>query len=161
MLRLAFIWMLAGFFSSTCLADERANNTTVLGTNADLVAGYHDLLAGNYELAVEKLHRGIKSAGTNRERAKALSNLCAGYTILERYDLALASCNESLDINRSNWHALNNRALALMGLNRLTEAKSDVEDAMKLSPKATKLLRTREILFGRLRTPRVTIEDHT
>ena len=161
MLRIAFTWLVAGFCSTISVADERTNNTTVLGTNADLMDGYHYLLSGNYELAVEKLHRGIKSAGSNRERAKALSNLCAGYTILERYELAVASCDESIEINPRNWHALNNRALALMGLDRLSEAESDVNDAMKLSPTAAKLLRTREILLGRLRQPRVTIEDHT
>ncbi|MEM7283675.1 MAG: tetratricopeptide repeat protein [Pseudomonadota bacterium] len=152
---------LLGLFPLLVGATDNSNNTTVIGSNVDLVEGYHAMLSGDYEYAVEKLKQGIKATPNNRDRAKAYSNLCAGYTILEQYELAVESCNQSLDLQPRSWHALNNRALALMFMDRLAEAEADVNDAMKINPDAPKLQRTREILLGRLRIPRVTIEDHT
>lgn len=157
-MRIILIWVLA---CTVVDADERSGNTTVLGANADLVDGYHAMLAGDYEGAAEKFEQGLKITVARRDRAKAFSNLCAAYIMLHEYAKAVTSCSKSLEISQSNWHALNNRALALMGMNKLEEAATDVSDALALRPTAAKLLRTQEILLGKQRKPRVTIEDHS
>lgn len=158
MVRLLLSWIVA---CTVVSADESSGNTTVLGANPDLVEGYHAMLSGQFDEAVEKFEAGLKLTVTRRDRAKALSNLCAGYIMLHEYPKAVASCSKSLEISQSNWHALNNRALALMGMNKLEEAATDVSAALVLRPTATKLLRTQEILLGKQRKPRVTIEDNS
>lgn len=143
------------------LAEDRTNSSTIIGPNQYLVEGYHAMIVGDYEEAVFNYEKGLRLGVSGRDRADALSNLCAGYTMLKQYNKAVTSCSRSLEINHSNWHAFNNRALALMGLNKLMEAEADVASGLALRPDAKKLLRTQEILLGKKRQPRVTIEDHS
>ena len=94
--------------------DDRmvSGNKTVLGVrNLPLKRGADMLLAGQYEKGVELTHRGMEQAIGFREEEAALSNLCAGYLQLGKYDTALQYCEILLVRNDKHWRGYNNRAL--------------------------------------------------
>src|SRR5690606_25654276 len=67
--------------------------TTVIGPrNPDLQDGAKQLLAGRAKEGVDLTLRGLKVAQGAREEEAALSNLCAGYIMLENYQEALKYC---------------------------------------------------------------------
>lgn len=116
---------------------------TIFGANEALVDGSRALLAGDYDVGIRLTLRGLQTEAGQLKRAQALSNLCAGYTGLHEHEKALAACNEALEINGSNWRAFNNRALALIGLGRVSDARADLDAALVLRPGSPKLARTR------------------
>jgi len=118
-------------------------STTVFGINEALAAGSRALYLGDYDSGVRLTLEGLRIETRRVHRARALSNLCAGYTGLKEYDKALAACNEALAINGSNWRAYNNRALAWLGLGRVLEARDDLAAAAALQPNAPVLAKTR------------------
>jgi len=134
--------LLVSLAAAAAQAEEPAS-TTVFGMNEALAAGSRALLIGDYDSGVRLTLEGLRIENRRRQRARALSNLCAGYTALNEHDRALVACNEALAINSSNWHAYNNRALAWLGLGRVREARDDLEAALALQPDAPKLARTR------------------
>ena len=94
--------------------DDRmvSGNKTVIGIrNLPLKRGADMLLAGQYEKGVQLTHQGLTQAIGFREEEAALSNLCAGYLQLEKYDTALQYCEMLLVRNDKHWRAYNNRAL--------------------------------------------------
>jgi hypothetical protein len=77
-------------------AERMKSNTgpkTVIGpTNPPLQDGAQALLAGDAEEGVRLTLQGLKLAGNAREEEAALSNLCAGYIMLEKFDDAMKYC---------------------------------------------------------------------
>ena len=115
-MRALVLIVIAGmWFMPESIAGEPPSKTT-LGGNEALVAGSRALMVGNYEAGIRLTLRGLKSENSRLRRARALSNLCAGYTGTREHDKALEACNQALEINSVNWRAYNNRALALIGL---------------------------------------------
>lgn len=132
---------------------------TVLGQNEQLAAGARALRLGDYEEGIRLTLGGLKAENRRLNRGRALSNLCAGYAGVEDHEKALAACNEALTLNDLNWRAYNNRALALLGLNRVHEARRDLDAALALNPDAPKLRQTRAFIDAR--APRALLANGT
>jgi len=120
-----------------------SGSTSILGVNESLAAGSRALLLGEYETGVRLTEKGLKLVSHRFERARALSNLCAGYTGLRQHDKALAACDAALKLNPQNWRIYNNRSLALLGLGRVVEARQDLAAALALKPESPSLAKTR------------------
>ena len=128
-------------------------SVTVLGANEALSAGSRALQLGLYEEGIRQTLRGLDNEVRRRQRARGLSNLCAGYAGTGEYDKALTACDEALGFNERNWRALNNRALALTGLGRAHEARRELDKALALRPESPTLHQTRAWIDAR--APRV------
>ena len=127
-----------------------ADNVSTLGTNAYLSDGAQALFAGDYETGIELTLEGLKEPVARGQRSAALSNLCAGYVGAKRYLEAEVACTEALAIRTSNWRALNNRAIAHLGLGDYSAARRDVEQGLALRPGSRQLLEVREMLEARV-----------
>ena len=70
------------FAACTSLAQQ---NKTVLGpSNEDLAAGANALLAGDAEEGIRRTLKGMEFASSRRDRVAGMSNLCAGYAMLNQ-----------------------------------------------------------------------------
>lgn len=139
-----------------------AEAKTVIGPrNPDLHDGAQALLNGDVDKGVELTLRGLEVAHGRRERQAALSNLCAGYLLLERFDDGLGYCDRALAENARNWRALNNRALIYMNLRRFDEAEADLDLAQEIAPHARTLKEARGMLRDEVEpvTPNIVIDD--
>jgi len=117
-----------------------AQPKTVIGPrNPDLQEGARQLLNGNGKLGVELTLRGLAVAQGAREQEAALSNLCAGYIMLEQYDEALDYCNKVLEQNPENWRGYNNRALIYIKTRQYDKAQADLKKGEALNPDARTL----------------------
>lgn len=67
-------------------------------------------------------------------RVACLSNLAQCILSLERYDLALKSCNDALLVNEVHSKTIYRRGVAYSHLNKLSEAKKDFHRALVLDP---------------------------
>ena len=115
---------------------------TVLGNNEYLAAGSRALMLGEYEEGVRLSLLGLRAETRRIHRARALSNLCAGYAGAREYPHALEACNAAIELNSGNWRAYNNRSLALIGLGRFADARRDLEKALSIRPESPKLAQT-------------------
>jgi len=144
-------WLTRLVVACLCVAPNAAlaqASKTVLGpTNPDLYYGAEALLAGDGEEGVRLTLLGLKRAGNARDRRTGLSNLCAGYIMLEQYDTALSYCDEVLAGNDAYWRALSNRALAYLKLGRLEEAGRDLDLAEAISPSSRTVKIVRSMLL--------------
>lgn len=116
-----------------------AESTYTLGAHPDLVAGAEALQLGRFELGIARTLSGLEAVVTPDQRASGLNNLCAGYTALRKYDIAIVHCSASLEISAGNWQVYNNRALAYLGKGMTRLARRDVRRGLKLNPNAEKL----------------------
>lgn len=118
----------------------RADQSLLLGPDPDLVAGAEALLSGRFEEGVSLTQTGLNHVVTSEQRTAGLTNLCAGYTALRRYELAVVHCTEALTLDPQRWQAYSNRALAYLGQGRVRLARLDVIRGIELAPKAQRLL---------------------
>lgn len=127
---------------------SRATNKTVIGPrNLPLAEGAEALMYGDAKRGVELTERGLQLAQGNYEKKSALSNLCAGYLLVDRPEDALQACDEVIALDPHYWRAYNNRALVLMRLGRLDESEADVARGEELRPKSKNLKLTRAKLL--------------
>ncbi len=151
--------------AGAAFGDEPLSETdprTVLGPrNPPLHDGAQELLDGNAEEGVRLTLLGLEQALGRRERQAALSNLCAGYLLLERYDEALAYCDRAIEENENNWRALSNRALIYVYTGRYDEARVDLDRGEAVAPNARSLKEVRGILLDETDpvVPNITIDD--
>lgn len=122
-----------------------ADSTLTLGVDPDLVAGAEALQLGRFKEGVALTESGLRGAVTVDQRASALNNLCAGYTALRRYDIAVIHCSESLGIS-PRWQAYNNRAIAYLGQGLVKMARRDVLRGLQLNPDAERLQQVRAMV---------------
>jgi tetratricopeptide (TPR) repeat protein len=122
-----------------------ASVTVIGGRPAELMAGAHALMAGDYAQGIELTLAGLARARAPRDRIDALANLCAGHVGLRQFDLALVRCSQSLEIDPHNWRALNNRALAWLGKGLVEPALADLSRGLAINPGARALRRSYEI----------------
>lgn len=134
-----------------CLASSIAvsqENKSVLGPkNEDLHAGAEALLAGDAEEGVRRTLIGLKYSSSPRNRAAGLSNLCAGYAMLEKPEEALPWCSEAIELNDRHWRAYSNRALVYIQLGHLEEAEQDLQMAEELAPRSRTVKTVRSMLL--------------
>ena len=119
--------------------DVIAESAFTFGSNPQLSAGARALQIGNYPEGINLTLAGLKTESSLLGRARALSNLCAGYTATHQYELALGYCNSAIEINDRNWRSYNNRALAFLGMGQIAAARRDLEQGLLLNPDSSSL----------------------
>jgi tetratricopeptide (TPR) repeat protein len=136
--------------------------TTVIGPrNPDLQDGAKQLLAGRAKEGVELTLRGLKVAQGAREEEAALSNLCAGYIMLENYTEALKYCELLIERNDQSWRAYNNRAVIYINTAEYEKAHRDLVKGEELNPGARTLRIARAMYLDAVDpvAPEVEIDD--
>jgi tetratricopeptide (TPR) repeat protein len=152
-------------FAGLCLAFGHAvaqENKTVIGPrNADLYHGANALLAGDAEEGVRLTMRGLQTETSRQDRITAMSNLCAGYIMLEKLDTAVSYCDQVIEQNDRHWRAYSNRALAYIKLARYEEAEQDLQKAEALAANSRKVKTVRAMLLDATDPvePEIVIDD--
>jgi tetratricopeptide (TPR) repeat protein len=152
------------FVSTTSVAGgQRSGGNVVVGPtkNAKLQDGAGALYAGKAEDGIELTLAGLKEARSPLERRTGLSNLCAGYLMLEQLDQALKYCNDALELNDQNWRVYNNRALIFVLQKRFDEAEADLAKCEELNPRASATKVVRQMLLHAKNPvePVITVDD--
>ena len=135
---------------------------TVIGVrNMPLKSGAEALLAGDYEEGVRLTHLGLTRAFGVREEEAALSNLCAGYLQLKKYDTALQYCEMLLARNDKHWRAYNNRALIYMKTEQWDKAEADLIKGEELNAGAHTMKLARAMYMDAVHpvAPEIEIDD--
>ena len=128
-------------------ASSAQDSKVVIGPrNLDLADGAQELLAGNARDGVELTLRGLKFAQGRREKEAALSNLCAGYIMINELNSALSYCNMLLLSNDRHWRGYNNRALIYVMQEEYKKAEEDLLIGQEINPNA----RTLKVVKGML-----------
>lgn len=149
MLRTTLIYLCSGLIA---IQASDAVNRTIFGVDAALSAGAYALRRGDYEEGLSLTLEGLHSAVERRNKANAYNNLCAGYVGTEQFNKALEACNQALKFNDRNWHAYNNRALALLGVGLVVAARGDLEKGIALNPESSTLARVAQLVDERERS---------
>ena len=139
-----------------------SGNKTVIGVrNLPLKRGADMLLAGQYEKGVQLTHQGLKQAVGFREEEAALSNLCAGYLQLGKYDTALQYCEILLVRNDKHWRAYNNRALIYIKTKQWDKAEADLIRGEELNAGAYTMKVARSMYMDAVHpvAPEIEIDD--
>jgi tetratricopeptide (TPR) repeat protein len=160
LLAVAVLLAPAGWAQDRDVSDT--NPTMVIGPrNPDLHEGAKLLLAGRTREGIERTLRGMQAAKGNREEEAALSNLCSGYVVLERFEEALKYCELLLARNDESWRAYNNRALIYIKTGQYEKANRDLVRAEELSPGAPTLKIARGIYLDTVHPvePQIEIDD--
>jgi tetratricopeptide (TPR) repeat protein len=140
---------------------EQPASRAALGIrNEFLRAGSEALLAEQYDEGIRLTKLGLELATAPRDRAAALSNLCAGYAAKAEPDVAIEYCTESLATNDENWRAYSNRAYAYYLKRMFDEADRDLDRALSINPQARQMPRIRGMMNERRLRGRVTTEEH-
>jgi tetratricopeptide (TPR) repeat protein len=147
MINRKFLAVIVSVLLLACQPVSAKQDKTVIGpSNADLADGAKELLAGNAEKGVRLSLQGMKYALSKDDKLAGLSNLCAGYFMLNDIDEALTFCNRALELDDSHWRALSNRALIYVELKRYDEAELDLQKGLEIAPGS----RTLNIISGML-----------
>jgi tetratricopeptide (TPR) repeat protein len=136
--------------------------TTVIGPrNPELQEGAQHLLAGRAKEGIDLTLRGLKVAQGAREEEAALSNLCAGYIMLESFEEALKYCELLISRNDESWRGYNNRAVIYIHTGEYEKAHRDLVRGEELNPGARTLRVARAMYLDAVDpvTPEVEIDD--
>jgi len=143
------------------LTQQQADSRTVLGVvNEYLAAGAEAIRAKDYDEGIRLTKLGLDRPNAARDRAAALSNLCAAHAAKNEPDTAIGYCTESLGINDMNWRAYSNRAYAYYLKRQFDLADSDLDVALNLNPSARQMPQIRGMMNERRLRGRVTMEEH-
>jgi len=138
--------------TGTVLAADQASSATVIGAEPLLTEGAYEMLSQRWQKGIELTEQGLTTSIDTSQRAAGYSNLCAAYVAIGDFDHALASCDESLKLDATNWRTYNNRAGALLGKGRIDEALHDVETGIAIAPMSDTLRKTESIVRDRLKS---------
>ena len=143
------------------LTQNQPDSRTVLGVaNEYLAAGAEAIRLGEYEEGIRLTKLGLDRPASPRDRAAALSNLCAAHAAKKEPDVAIDYCTESLTINETNWRAYSNRAYAYYLKRMFDEADKDLDVALSINPSAKQMPQIRGMMNERRLRGRVTMEEH-
>lgn len=143
------------------LTQEQADSRTVLGVeNEYLSAGAQAILARQYDEGIRLTTLGLERPTSARDRAAALSNLCAAHAAKREPDMAIPLCTQSLEINDANWRAYSNRAYAYYLKKMFDQADADLDVALTLNPNARQMPQIRGMMNERRLRGRITMEEH-
>ncbi len=143
MLRITAIFLCTGLITIQAAGPE---NRMIIGMDPALSAGSDALRSGDYQEGLDLTLDGLNSTLTLRDRASALSNLCAGYLGMGDNANALEACDKALEFNARNWRIYNNRALALLGVGRIAAALGEVEKGLALNPDSQTLAKVARLI---------------
>ena len=144
--------------------DNAGAPMTVIGQrNPELSEGAQALLAGDAEEGVRLTHIGLENAFGKREEEAALSNLCAGYLLLQKYDQALTYCEMLIERNERSWRAYNNRAVIYIKTKQWEKAEEDLKRGEELNPGAHTMKVARAMYMDAVHpvAPEIEIDDHS
>lgn len=159
---LAVILAPAAFGQGAERMQSETGAKTVIGpTNPALQDGAQALLAGRAQEGVRLTHQGLEVAGNGREEEAALSNLCAGYVMLEQFDEAMKYCELLLRRDEDNWRAYNNRAVIYIKTEQYERAEADLKRGEELRPGAHTLKVARAMYMDAVHpvSPEVIVDD--
>jgi tetratricopeptide (TPR) repeat protein len=143
------------------LTQNQPDSRTVFGVgNEYLAAGAAALLAKDYDEGIRLTKLGLERPTSQRDRAAALSNLCAAHAAKNEPDAAIQYCTESISINDANWRAYSNRAYAYYLKRMFGEADADLDVALSINPNAKQMPQIRGMMNERRLRGRVTMEEH-
>jgi len=143
------------------LTQQQPDSRTVLGVaNEQLAAGAEAIRAKQYDEGIRLTNLGLERPTSPRDRAAALSNLCAAHAAKNEPDIAIGYCTDSLAINDANWRAYSNRAYAYYLKRMFDRADSDLEVALGINPSARQMPQIRGMMNERRLRGRVTMEEH-
>ena len=143
------------------ITQEQADSRTVIGVaNEYLSAGAEAIRLKQYDEGIRLTKQGLERPTSPRDRAAALSNLCAAHAAKNQPDLAIGYCTESLAINDANWRAYSNRAYAYYLKRSFDEADKDLDIAISINPNARQMPVIRGMMNERRLRGRVTTEEH-
>lgn len=143
------------------LTQQQPDSRTVLGVvNEYLAAGAEAIRVKQYDEGIRLTKLGLERSSSPRDRAAALSNLCAAHAAKSEPDVAIGYCTESLEINNENWRAYSNRAYAYYLKRMFDEADTDLDVALSLNPNARQMPQIRGMMNERRLRGRVTMEEH-
>jgi tetratricopeptide (TPR) repeat protein len=143
------------------LTQKKADTRTLVGVeNEYLAAGAEALAAKQYDEGIRLTLLGLERPTLPRDRANALSNLCAAHAAKREPATAIDYCTQSIEIDNENWHAYSNRAYAYYLSRRFDEADDDLDRALALNPDARQMPQIRGLLNERRLRGRVTVEEH-
>ena len=140
---------------------ESGNNVVLGVRNQPLKTGAELLLAGKYKEGVKMTHKGLAQALGSREEEAGLSNLCAGYLQLQKFDEALQYCDMLLVRNDKNWRGYNNRALIYIKTEQWDKADADLVKGEELNAGAYTLKVARSMYMDAVHpvAPEIEIDD--
>ncbi len=111
----------------------------VLQPNAVLERADSALLRGRVEDAAALYEQALDGGVAERDRYRALNNLCVAHYLLERYEKAVASCRSAVAHRSNRWLAYNNLGLALTRLGLYEEAIAAFRRGLELAPRSDRL----------------------
>jgi tetratricopeptide (TPR) repeat protein len=158
------LWSSAGFgqrASVPPISQELPDNRTVIGAiNEYLAAGAEAIRAKQYDDGIRLTKIGLERPTSQRDRAAALSNLCAAHAAKNEPDAAIGYCTDSLSLNDENWRAYSNRAYAYYLKRMFDEADTDLDIALSINPNARQMPQIRGMMNEKRLRGRVTMEEH-
>ncbi len=132
---------------------DEASSRTVIGANPQLSDGASALEAGHAEEGLRLTLAGLTEAASPHELAAGHANACAAFAMLQQWEEALEHCNQSIEMDGSNWRAYNNRAAVYVAKGLYDLAIHDIETGLALAPNSPTL---RESLRVARRNKRIT-----
>lgn len=143
------------------ITQEQADSRTVLGVgNEYLAAGAEAIRAKDYDEGIRLTQLGLERPTSPRDRADALSNICAAHAAKREPDKAIDYCNQSIEVNDANWRAFSNRAYAYYLKRQFDRADADLDVALALNPAARQMPQIRGMMNERRLRGRITMEEH-
>ena len=121
------------------------SSTTVIGASALLSDGASALEAGRAEEGLRLTLAGLTESLSARELAAGHANACAALAMLNEWEEALDHCNQSIQIDGSNWRAYNNRAAVYVAKGLYDLAIHDIETGLSMAPDSPILLESMRV----------------
>ena len=124
-----------------------AHKSVIGPRNPYLSDGADALVNGYIKKGIDLTEKGLEYAQGEYEHKAALSNLCAGYLMVNQPQKALQACNAVLEMDPKFWRAYNNRALVYLELARFEDSEADIQRGQELRPKSRNLKLTKAKLL--------------
>ncbi len=158
MRRFLLVASLAAFLPE---ASAQPDSRSVFGERTPLLAAGADAIqAGRYDDGIRLTIEGLeKETVSSRLKAAALANLCAAHAAKGEADVAIGFCDESVELDPSNWRAYSNRSYAYWQKGLYAEATADIDAAARLAPDAPQIAAIRGLINEKTLLPRVTMEN--
>lgn len=113
-----------------------------------VTAGAEAIENGRTDRGIELTERAMKRRLSKRDRATALSNLCAGYAAKRDVERALPACDQAVGAGETDWRAFNNRGNVHLIRGAYDQAIDDYRRAIKLDPNAGVVLHNLDLALA-------------
>jgi tetratricopeptide (TPR) repeat protein len=152
---------LAAGIDSASAQQRDAGQRPSFGTHELLAAGEGAIRAGRYDDGIRMMTKALSHGPVGpKDRAMALSSLCAAYVAKDEPDQAIEHCTASLDINTGNWRSYANRSRAYLMLGMYAEAVADHDAAAALNPNSAYVRMMRDMLADHAAREAETLAEH-